>query len=72
MHFTYDPDADAAYLYLVDGFEYSKQQISGISKDGMGGELEIDINEDGKVIGIEFVGASLILPEQVVSKAVKI
>ena len=26
---------------------------------GMGGEIEIDVDENGKVIGIEFVNASL-------------
>ena len=72
LYVTYDPKADAAYLSLVDGFQFSKQQISGLTKDGMLGEVEIDINKDGQVIGIEFVGASSILPGQVLSEAVRI
>ncbi|MDK8593690.1 DUF2283 domain-containing protein [Corynebacterium accolens] len=38
----------------------------------MEGEIEIDIDENGKVIGIEFVNASLILPSAFLNKANRI
>lgn len=68
MKFEYDSEADAAYILLVGREETSEKQISGISIDGMDGEIEIDLNGEGRVIGIEFVGASYILPVEMVGK----
>ena len=62
MNFDYDPEADAAYLTIAQSDALPEKQISAITTEGMEGEIEIDIDENGKVIGIEFVNASLILP----------
>ncbi len=67
MHFTYDPEADAAYLSLTQMSPVSAMQISGISITGMNGEIEIDLDIEGRVIGIEFVHASLILPKELLN-----
>ncbi|WP_081820611.1 DUF2283 domain-containing protein [Corynebacterium pseudodiphtheriticum] len=68
MNFDYDPEADAAYLAIVQPGALSERQISGITTEKMEGEIEIDIDENGKVIGIEFVNASLILPSDFLKK----
>lgn len=68
MKFECDSEADAAYIWLAGYEEISEKQISGISIDGMDGEIEIDLNGEGRVIGIEFVGASYILPVEMIGK----
>lgn len=72
MNFDYDPEADAAYLAIAQPGTLSERQISGITIDEMEGEIEIDIDENGKVIGIEFVNASLILPSAFLNRASRI
>ena len=62
MNFDYDPEADAAYLTIALSDALPEKQISAITTEGMEGEIEIDVDENRKVIGIEFVNASLILP----------
>ena len=62
MNFDYDPEADASYLTIAQSDALPEKQISAITTEGMEGEIEIDVDENGKVIGIEFVNASLILP----------
>lgn len=69
MNFDYDPEADAAYLAIVQPSTLSERQISGITTEKMEGEIEIDIDENGKVIGIDFVNASLILPPDFLKKS---
>ncbi|SQG63756.1 Uncharacterized conserved small protein [Corynebacterium renale] len=69
MELTYDPMADTAYLSLAgEGFA-SDWQISGITCDKIAGEVEIDVSSDGKIIGIEFVCASSILPATLLQNA---
>lgn len=68
MHFTYDPEANAAYLSLTEQPRFLQVQISGISTAGMKGEIEIDLDQEGRVIGIEFVHASFILPKDLLNK----
>ncbi|ERS41196.1 MULTISPECIES: DUF2283 domain-containing protein [Corynebacterium] len=72
MNFDYDPEADAAYLAIAQPGTLSERQISAITIEEMEGEIEIDIDENGKVIGIEFVNASLILPSAFLNKANRI
>ncbi|AGN19080.1 DUF2283 domain-containing protein [Corynebacterium glutamicum] len=72
MNFEYDPEADAAYLTLTQSGVLPEQQISAITTEGMEGEIEIDVDENGKVIGIEFVNASLILPSDFLKKSNRI
>ncbi|MCH6196233.1 DUF2283 domain-containing protein [Corynebacterium mastitidis] len=68
MKFESDLEADVAYLLLAGYEETSEKQISGISIDRMDGEIAIDLNGEGRVIGIDFVGASYILPVEMIGK----
>ena len=65
---TYDPEADAAYLYLTKNSERPVRQISGIALPDMLGEVEMDLASSGRIIGIEFVNASGILPKELINR----
>ncbi|WPF65990.1 MULTISPECIES: DUF2283 domain-containing protein [unclassified Corynebacterium] len=65
FRWEYDPEADAASLTLTPPTAsqvFSETQIWGITADSLAGEIVVDIDAEGRVIGIEFLGASAILP----------
>lgn len=71
LRFSYDPEADAAYLYLdAEHAEHAgaagkwANMISAIFAPEMEGEVNLDLDAHGRVLGIEFIGASHILPTQ--------
>ena len=47
MRITYDPQADALYLYLKEGAAARTQEVS----DG----IQLDLDEEGRIIGIEIL-----------------
>jgi uncharacterized protein YuzE len=49
---TYDPEADAAYIYLARG---------SIDHQEEHGPFIIDVDSDGRVLGIEILSASKVL-----------
>ncbi len=60
---TYDPEADAAYVYLTDvipdgGLGYMATVDAPELRDG----VHIDVNHDGEVLGVELLGAALLSP----------
>ena len=67
MKITYDKAADAAYVYLTNGVE-----AGGIAKTyccdpvEVNGEINLDFDKHGKLVGIEVLGASKLLPEAVI------
>ncbi|MFD3403747.1 DUF2283 domain-containing protein [Kribbella sp. NPDC058693] len=63
MRLTYDPDADAAYVYLVDVIgpgEVTRTVPSMLELDNA--FIAFDLNSDGKIVGFEILGASRVLP----------
>jgi uncharacterized protein YuzE len=58
---SYDSDADAAYIYLdhpvADG-----AAVQMASFDPEHGMVNLDLNADGHLLGIEIIGAGKILP----------
>lgn len=52
MKLTYDPEADAVYVYLGSG-EIERQEEAG--------PFICDVNAEGRVIGIEILAASKVL-----------
>jgi uncharacterized protein YuzE len=56
---TYDPEVDAAYLRLIPAIETgsSKRQVVARTDD-LAGEFVFDVDEDGRIIGIEVLGAA--------------
>jgi uncharacterized protein YuzE len=62
---TYDDKADAAYLYLKEGTEPGEATTSVPVQlpSGVGlGSITLDFDDDGRLIGIEVLGASRLLP----------
>ncbi len=60
---TYDPEVDAAYVYLTDvipdgGLAYTATVDDPDLRDG----VHIDVNHDGEVVGVELLGADLLSP----------
>jgi uncharacterized protein YuzE len=69
---TYDPDADAAYLNLVDRDlqpgEAVHQSDLGDTPGGRG-TLIADFDRDGRLLGIEVLGARAVLPPELLHGA---
>lgn len=71
MKITYDPDANAAYIQLVDQIRpgEASQQVHSIQTPGGKGEIILDFDTTGHLLGIEVLNAQEILPPQVVRDA---
>lgn len=61
MELTYDAEDDAAYLLPAAASTPSEKQVVCDVQDG---EVIVDIDARGTIIGLEFVCASRILPEE--------
>jgi uncharacterized protein YuzE len=74
MRVTYDPAADAAYVELAGpvGDGEAATTIHSIMTPGDRGEVALDFDADGRLLGIEVLGASAVLPESVLADAVRI
>lgn len=65
MRVTYDPEADAAFIYLVPsiGFgEASKSKLCDIGLKQTAVSLSLD--DEGLILGIEILGVSRALPQR--------
>ena len=65
MKVTYDAAADAAYIYLVDEIG-----VGGVAKTHacdpgeVGGVVNLDLDDSGRLIGVEVLGVSRLLPPE--------
>ena len=64
---TYDPEADAAYLYITDPIEAG----ASVSNSTLRREMEsasviADFDRDGRLLGIELLGVSRLLRSEAV------
>ncbi len=70
MRMTYDATADAAYLYLVDeiapGAAVETRLADVPLKDSV---FAFDFDVDGKLLGIEILGALRVLPAETLRRA---
>jgi uncharacterized protein YuzE len=71
MRVTYDNQADAAYIYLREiELGGAKATVPVIGEDSvLAGEVILDVDADGRLIGIEVLNAKRGLPEQLLEKA---
>lgn len=61
MRLEYDKEADAAYVYFKD---ISPGEVAKtISLDG---NLNVDLDIDGRILGLEILSASRMLPKQMI------
>ena len=60
MHVSYDPEADAAYIRMVDVIEDGEATAQVTARpDGGDAEFTLDLDRDGRLLGIEVLGATL-------------
>ncbi len=63
MRMTYDKEADAAYIYLKDKIE--KGEIKNTIS--MNENIILDFDSEKKLIGIEILSASRVIPKSAVA-----
>lgn len=71
MRLTYDPETNVAYLSVVDTIgdgEAAHQQHSIMTPSGSG-ELVIDYDASGRILGIEILQADAVLHPDVLARA---
>lgn len=70
MRLTYDPQADAAFVYLVDEIGPGQAPRSLICDlEIQEGAVILLLNNDDRVVGIEVLGASRLLPPEILQSA---
>lgn len=66
VRMSYDADADAAYVYLVNEIRSGDVHRSArVDPVEVGGMINLDFGVDGRLLGIEIFGASEVLPPEV-------
>ena len=66
--FAYDPDSDAAYLRILDGEHGRSSQQKSVTVAERG-EIVLDFNLEGHLVGVEVLGARSLLPPELLSHA---
>lgn len=62
MRFTYDSEADAVYLYLVDEIHSGQVKSSQLVPLRIkGASATVSFDESDRALGVEFLGASKLL-----------
>jgi len=65
MKLEYDKDADAAYIYFKDIGEGEVVQTISLNES-----VNVDLDSEGKTLGIEIIDASKNLPPSTIKSAV--
>lgn len=69
VQITFDPEVNAAYIYLAGepttGWRHGK--TVPIPVDEIGGMVNIDIDADGRLIGVEVFDARSLLPDKMLA-----
>jgi uncharacterized protein YuzE len=72
MRITYDKSADAVYIYLIPNKEirpgWSKKTYPCDPAE-VGGMINLDFDEKGRLGGIEILGANHKLPKEILDSA---
>ena len=71
MRITYDPDADAAYIYLTgESLMPGRDSVPVDPPDGVQAFVVLDWRE-GKIVGLEVLDASALLHPDLLAEAVR-
>lgn len=69
MRVTYDPEVDAAYIRLTDqSLKPGRQSIPCDPPAGVNAWVSMDWR-DGKIVGLEVLGATALLPAHLLANA---
>ncbi|WP_305789435.1 DUF2283 domain-containing protein [Symbioplanes lichenis] len=66
MRVTLDAEADAAYVELAAAEHRSVENVTVERPDGM---IVLDFDAGGRLLGVEVLGAQLLLPEEALAGA---
>jgi uncharacterized protein YuzE len=66
MRFSYDPEADAASVKLIEGARSAKQVV--VDDEALWKPIVIDLDGEGHVVGFEFLDASEMLPPSLLAE----
>jgi uncharacterized protein YuzE len=71
MKITYDKQADAAYVMIADRIHDGEAttQLHSIQTPGEKGEVTLDFDRNGKLLGMEILGAEQVLQPEVLAHA---
>ncbi len=70
MKITYDPSTDAAYIYLVPKIETGGVNATYCCDPlEINGQINLDFDASGRLVGIEVLGASRKLPADLLKQA---
>lgn len=70
MRFTYDPEADAAFVYIVghiDPGQVARSEMCDL--EIREGAVILVLDADERLLGIELLGASRLVPAEVLDRA---
>jgi uncharacterized protein YuzE len=65
---TYDPEVDAAYLRLIPTLEAGSSKRQVVARTDLAGEFVFDVDEDGRIIGIEVLDATAVLRPETIAQ----
>lgn len=67
---TYDPSADAAYIYISDTIRAGEVDVTyACDPSEVGGMIHLDFDHNGVLLGMEVLGASKLLPRPTLEEA---
>jgi uncharacterized protein YuzE len=72
MKITYDKQADAVYIYIKPGADTTPHWVAKTylcDPKEINGMINLDFDDDGKLGGIEIMGASKKLPKEILDTA---
>jgi uncharacterized protein YuzE len=71
MRITYDPEVDAAYIYLTDEqLPPGRDSVPVDPPEGIQADIVLDW-KDGKMVGLEVLGAASVLHSDLLARAVR-
>ncbi|WP_343320506.1 DUF2283 domain-containing protein (plasmid) [Arthrobacter sp. TMP15] len=74
MHITYDSESDAAYIRIGGPIAAGQatQQLHSIQTPGGNGEIILDFDDAGHLLGVEVLFASSVLAPEVLTSVTKL
>jgi uncharacterized protein YuzE len=69
MRMTFDPDANAAYFYIEDEISPGAAIENVVVERASKGDIVLDFDANGYLLGVEIIGATGLLHGPVLSKA---
>ena len=70
MRISYDPKVDAAYIQLADSIGAGGVDFTyGCDPSEVGGMIHLDFDDQGRLVGLEVLGASGKLPTELLKQA---